>query len=77
MSFILQGIGVSEGIAIGHAHLAAPSALEVMHYLISKQQVDKEISRLNKKTNAISMVYNDMSSKKHLYTIIRLLISNT
>ncbi len=47
MSFILQGIGVSEGIAIGHAHLAAPAALEVMHYLIPKNQVDKEIARLD------------------------------
>ncbi|MBP6058060.1 MAG: phosphoenolpyruvate--protein phosphotransferase [Nitrosomonas sp.] len=47
MSFILQGIGVSEGIAIGHAHLAAPAALEVVHYLIPKNQVDKEIARLD------------------------------
>ena len=46
MSFILQGIGVSEGIAIGHAHLGAPAALEVMHYLIPKNQIDKEIARL-------------------------------
>ena len=47
MSFILQGIRVSEGIAIGHAHLVAPATLEVMHYLIPKNQVDKEIARLN------------------------------
>ena len=47
MSFILHGIGVSEGIAIGHAHLADPAALEVAHYLIPKNQVDKEIARLN------------------------------
>lgn len=47
MSFILQGIRVSEGIAIGHAHLAAPATLEVMHYLIPKNQVDKEIARLD------------------------------
>ena len=46
MSFILQGIGVSEGIAIGHAHMAAPTALEVMHYLIPKSQIIKEITRL-------------------------------
>ena len=59
MSFILQGIGVSEGIAIGHTHLAAPSALEVMHYLISKQQVDKEISRLN---NAFSVVRGEFEA---------------
>ncbi|PSJ18552.1 phosphoenolpyruvate--protein phosphotransferase [Nitrosomonas supralitoralis] len=47
MSFILHGIGVSEGIAIGHAHLADPAALEVVHYLIPKNQVEKEIARLN------------------------------
>ena len=47
MSFILQGIGVSEGIAIGHAHLAAPAALEVMHYLVPRNQADKEIARLD------------------------------
>jgi len=47
MSFILHGIGVSEGIAIGRAHLVAPAALEVMHYLIPKQQVNREITRLD------------------------------
>ncbi|MCE7914979.1 MAG: phosphoenolpyruvate--protein phosphotransferase [Nitrosomonas sp. PRO4] len=47
MSFILHGIGVSEGIAIGHAHLVAPAALEVMHYLIPKHQVNREITRLD------------------------------
>ena len=47
MSFILHGIGVSEGIAIGRAHLADPAALEVAHYLIPKNQVEKEIARLN------------------------------
>src|SRR4030065_2907904 len=47
MSFILHGIGVSEGIATGHAHLAAPTALEVMHYLIPRHQVEKEIARLD------------------------------
>ncbi len=48
MSFILQGIGVSEGITIGHAHLAEPAALEVAHYLIPKNQIKKEIARLDK-----------------------------
>ena len=28
MSFILHGVGVSDGIAIGHAHLAKPTTLE-------------------------------------------------
>lgn len=47
MSFILHGVGVSEGIAIGHAHLAVPAALEVAHYLIPDSKVNNEISRLN------------------------------
>ncbi|TXI19578.1 MAG: phosphoenolpyruvate--protein phosphotransferase [Nitrosomonas sp.] len=47
MGFILLGIGVSEGIALGRAHLVAPAALEVMHYLIPKQQVNREITRLD------------------------------
>ncbi len=47
MSFILQGIGVSEGVMIGRAHLAAPSALEVVHYLIPNNQVHNEIARLD------------------------------
>lgn len=47
MSFILHGVGASEGIAIGHAHLAFPAALDVPHYLIPKNQIDKEIARLN------------------------------
>lgn len=53
MSFILKGIGVSEGVMIGRAHLAAPSALEVVHYLIPNNQVHKEIARLD---NAFSTV---------------------
>jgi phosphoenolpyruvate-protein phosphotransferase (PTS system enzyme I) len=37
MSFILHGVGASEGIAIGHAHIASPAALDVPHYLIPKK----------------------------------------
>ena len=59
MSCILQGIGVSEGIAIGHAHLAAPTALEVMHYLIPRSQVEKEIVRLD---NAFAAVRQDFET---------------
>ena len=47
MSFILHGVGVSEGIAIGHAHLAVPATLEVAHYLVPKKQINNEIKRLN------------------------------
>ncbi len=59
MSFILHGIGVSEGIAIGHAHLAAPAALEVAHYLIPKDQIEQEISRLN---SAFSTVRKELET---------------
>lgn len=59
MSFILHGTGVSEGIAIGHAHLAAPAALEVAHYLIPKNQVDKEITRLD---NAFATVRKEFEA---------------
>ncbi len=57
MSFILHGVGVSEGIAIGHAHLAAPAALEVAHYLIPKKQISQETKRLN---NAFDVVRQEL-----------------
>lgn len=57
MSFILHGVGASEGIAIGHAHIASPAALDVPHYLIPKNQIDKEITRLN---NAFATVRKEL-----------------
>src|SRR5690606_27546443 len=42
----LHGIPVSGGIAIGRAHLLAPAALDVRHYLVSEPQVDSEVARL-------------------------------
>jgi len=47
-SFTLQGIPVSRGIAIGRAHLLRPAALEVRHYLVSQEQVEAEVQRLQK-----------------------------
>lgn len=47
MSFVLHGVGVSEGIAIGHAHLASHAALEVAHHVVPEDQVTHEISRLD------------------------------
>lgn len=57
MSFILHGVAASEGIAIGHAHLASPAALDVAHYLIPRNQIDKEIARLN---NAFTSVRKEL-----------------
>jgi len=46
MSFVLHGVGVSEGIAIGHAHLASHAALEVAHHILPRNKISNEISRL-------------------------------
>lgn len=45
MSFTMHGIGVSEGIAIGQAHLLSHATLEVAHYTVREQEVADEIAR--------------------------------
>jgi phosphoenolpyruvate-protein phosphotransferase (PTS system enzyme I) len=45
MSFLLHGIGVSGGIAIGRAQLVSHATLEVAHYQIKPEQVRSEIER--------------------------------
>ncbi|MCO4859516.1 phosphoenolpyruvate--protein phosphotransferase [Herbaspirillum sp. WGmk3] len=52
-SFSLHGIAVSQGIAIGRAHLMAPAALDVKHYLIAPDQVEAEIGRLRSAVKAV------------------------
>lgn len=47
MSFTIHGIGVSGGIAIGHAHLVSHTKLEVSHYDIPAGQVADESSRFD------------------------------
>ena len=58
-SFTLHGIPVSRGIAIGRAHLLAPAALEVKHYLIAEEQVEAEVQRLQK---AIAAVHKELQT---------------
>src|SRR6266853_1976311 len=53
MSAELRGLGVALGIAIGRAHLVAPSELEVKQYHIQRGDVLHEVARLN---NAFSLV---------------------
>jgi phosphoenolpyruvate-protein phosphotransferase (PTS system enzyme I) len=45
MSFSIHGIGVSGGIAIGHAHLFSHAKLEVAHYVVPQAQVAEESAR--------------------------------
>lgn len=45
MSFMLQGTGVSGGIAIGRAHLISHAHLDVSHYTVPQKMVPAEIAR--------------------------------
>ena len=47
MSFTIHGIGVSGGIAIGHAQLVSHAQLEVAHYDISRSRVADEKARFD------------------------------
>ena len=58
-SFSMHGIGVSSGIAIGHAHLVSNALLEVVHYQLPKHLVDDEIKRF---TNAVNTVKHDLEA---------------
>jgi phosphotransferase system enzyme I (PtsI) len=53
----LVGVGIASGvspsIAIGRAHLLAPSELETRHYAVERKDVPHEVARLN---NAFSLV---------------------
>jgi phosphoenolpyruvate-protein phosphotransferase (PTS system enzyme I) len=48
MAFTIHGIGVSDGIAIGHAHLVSGASLEVDHYQIPTEFIAKEVRRFDK-----------------------------
>ncbi|HJU70935.1 MAG TPA: phosphoenolpyruvate--protein phosphotransferase [Paucimonas sp.] len=58
-SFTLHGIPVSRGIAIGRAHLLAPAALDVKHYLVPGEQVEAEVQRLQ---DAIATVHRELQT---------------
>jgi phosphoenolpyruvate-protein phosphotransferase (PTS system enzyme I) len=47
MTFSLHGIPVSNGIAIGHAHLVSHTSLEVAHYVLPDRMVAEEVARLD------------------------------
>ena len=56
-SFSMHGIGVSSGIAIGHAHLVSNALLEVVHYQLPHHLIDDEITRFK---NAILTVNKEL-----------------
>ena len=53
MSFVLHGIGVTGGIAIGRAQLVSHATLEVAHYTIRADQVPAEIAGLTQAIHAV------------------------
>jgi phosphotransferase system enzyme I (PtsI) len=53
MSFTLHGLGVSGGIAIGHAHLVTSASLEVDHYQIPEEFVAREVKRFDKAVKTV------------------------
>jgi phosphoenolpyruvate-protein phosphotransferase (PTS system enzyme I) len=58
----LTGSGVTHGIAIGRAHLLAPSELEVRQYTIERRDVVHEIGRLTAGFNAVRIELDHLKS---------------
>jgi phosphotransferase system enzyme I (PtsI) len=58
-SFTLHGIPVSRGIAIGRAHLLAPAALDVKHYLVPEEHLEAEVTRLRE---ALAAVHRELQT---------------
>ena len=52
-SFNIHGVPVSNGIAIGKAHLISNALLEVIHYQLDKNEVPNEIKRLSLAMNEV------------------------
>ena len=58
-SFTLHGIPVSRGIAIGRAHMLAPAALDVKHYLVAEEHLEAEVARLQQ---ALAAVHRELQT---------------
>ena len=52
-SFNIHGVPVSNGIAIGKAHLISNALLEVIHYQLDKNEIPSEIKRLSGAMNEV------------------------
>ena len=59
VSFALNGVGVSAGIAIGRAQLVSHATLEVAHYSIPISKVEGEIARFS---NAVKEVQAELEA---------------
>lgn len=59
ISFAMHGVGVSGGIAIGHAHLVSHALLEVVHYRVPEELIGQEVARFEQ---AIATVHHDLEN---------------
>ncbi len=59
MSFTLHGLAVSQGIAIGQAHLVSHATLEVAHFTVRERDIQHEIVRFEQ---AIESVRAELAS---------------
>ena len=61
--FSLHGIGVSNGIAIGKAHLISNALLEVVQYDIDIRNIPLEVKRFEDAVNAVRIELNKIKSQ--------------
>ena len=62
MTFSIHGIGVSEKIAIGKAHLLAHVSLEAAHYLVSPDRVEAEVKRFIDAVASVQDEFTELQS---------------
>ena len=55
MSFSIHGVGLSNGIAIGHAHLVSHALLEVVHYQVPENLIEQEVARFDQAINTVKL----------------------
>ena len=65
MPFVLHGLPVSQGIAIGHVHLVSHALLEVNHYHVAPRYLDEELARLDE---ALATVQGELIGLKAVTT---------
>ncbi|MDX5445076.1 MAG: phosphoenolpyruvate--protein phosphotransferase [Zoogloeaceae bacterium] len=62
MAFTVHGLPVSQGIAIGHAHLVSRALLEVNHYHVAEKHVGDEMKRLDDSVAAVKKELNALKA---------------
>ena len=63
MSFSVHGVGVSNGIAIGNAHLVSHALLEVVHYQVPEPLIEQEIARFDQAINTVKLDLETVKSQ--------------